>query len=164
MAGSGPRGQTRAGGIALWRGLGLGRGVQRANSQCFPHSRSPGTSRVGGPWEGKVAREGVAGLQAMHSQGKGNDALTCGGRLLAWCDCVGDSCDFSSGPRCMVSISPLLPLLTWDTFLLWGRSFLSSGRCTQPPGNLPVDFLTRRAPCPQIGVQCLSTSEVALYP
>lgn len=86
-------------------GIGIGWGWRKLILRLFlPFPLPVHQLGRGVHWKRKVASEGMAGLQATAQPGERRlcSFYVSGGRLLAWFDCVGDSCDFSSGPRCMV--------------------------------------------------------------
>lgn len=102
-----------------------------------------------------MTSKGVAGLQATTARGKETTLFLRVAQRVACSVCVRDSCDFSSGPRCMVYYFFSRP---GPHFCYGDDCSHPSGRCTQPTGDIPVDFLLpRRALCLQIGAKHLST-------
>lgn len=95
----------------------------------------------------------MAGLQATAQPGERRlcSFYVSGGRLLAWFDCVGDSCGFfiwakMYGVLCFVLVFFPRP---GPRFYYGDDRFHPSVSCTQPPGDLPVDFLLPgRTLCP----------------
>lgn len=120
--------------------------MEEANSQTLPSIPSPlgpaGAAGAGGgvPWERKVASEGVVGLPTTAQPGERRlcSFYESSGRLL---DCVGGSCDFSSGPNVWCIVWLVFFSRPGPYFYYGNNRFHSSGSGIQPPGNLPVDFL-----------------------